>query len=198
MQLKLLNQSEAHLKYINIKNEFLASIKINSEYQDFKTQYLLEKNPNNTFLKMSKIYPNIDEESFNERENELKKEAFYSDLFSNKIKFQEVRNYLKFINEEAQYITMHKTKGSSIENVLVVLEEFFWNKYNFGSIFQADLKESAIKLKNLKLAYVACSRAKTNLRCVRVIAPDEELQLKNDFPESIKVEIEGCAHRTKN
>ncbi|WP_407267553.1 hypothetical protein [Tenacibaculum maritimum] len=30
---------------------------------------------------------------------------------------------------------MHKTKGSGIKDVLVVLDEYFWNKYNFKTIF---------------------------------------------------------------
>ena len=32
-------------------------------------------------------------------------------------------------NEETEYITMHKTKGSSIENVIVVMDECFWKEY---------------------------------------------------------------------
>lgn len=34
---------------------------------------------------------------------------------------------------------MHRTKGSGIENIIVVLDEQSWNKYNFSTIFDKDL-----------------------------------------------------------
>ena len=77
---------------------------------------------------------------------------------------------------------MHKTKGSGIENVMVVMDEYFWNKYNFKSIYdktETDLKK---KLKNQKLFYVACSRTIKNLFCVRLVSDEaEERQLLDYF-----------------
>ena len=85
---------------------------------------------------------------------------------------------------------MHKTKGSSIENVVVVLDENFWNKYNFKTIFEdepTDPKERDRRLKSLKLAYVAFSRARTNLVCIRIITPEEENNIVKFFPDMQKI-----------
>lgn len=72
-------------------------------------------------------------------------------------------NYFKYVNEETQ------TKGSGIDNVIVVLDEYFWNQYNFNLIFDSNYKDEKKKLKNQRLAYVARSRAITNLTCVKLI-----------------------------
>ena len=180
----ILRRSDTHLEYLTKKDEFLNALTSDAEYQAFKKIYL---DGNNTLTKMEKAGFKIDDESFSEKEKDFRKETFFLELFSKKISFQEVRNYLKFLNEEGEYITMHKTKGSSIENVLVVLEEFFWNEYKFGTIFKNNPEDDDTKLKNLKLTYVACSRARTKLHCARVISPEEESQLKLYFPNAIKV-----------
>lgn len=85
---------------------------------------------------------------------------------------------------------MHKTKGTGIENVLVVLDEYFWNEYNFENIFSTSHLLDSKTEKNRKLVYVACSRAKRNLSCVRLISAAEEDAWKAAFPEVIKVPLE--------
>ncbi len=85
---------------------------------------------------------------------------------------------------------MHKTKGTGIDNVLVVLEEFYWNKYDFGSIFDDEELDIAKREKNLKLFYVACSRAKKNLRCVRLVSQEEKSKFLNRFKDFKVAEIE--------
>ena len=109
------------------------------------------------------------------------------------IKFSEIMNYVTYINEQAEYITMHKTKGSGIPNVMVVLEEYFWYKYNFSAIYDSSEADTDKKLFNQKLFYVACSRAIDNLICIKVIPSGMEKDLLNLFEgcevEQIKVNL---------
>lgn len=78
---------------------------------------------------------------------------------------------------------MHKTKGSSIENVIVVLDEYFWREYDFEKLIR---NEKSSTLENTrKLFYVACSRAKKNLVIVRLIRPEEEEELLRYFDKDI-------------
>lgn len=170
-ELKILKKSEPYLGYIEKRNKCLSELSGDKEFNEFKDLYLGGKN---TLTRIKNDITDIDEYDFKELERNVKKEIFYNELFSDKIKFQDVINYFNYQNEHTQYITMHKTKGSGIDNVLVVLDEYFWNsEYDFQSIFsdEVNLKK---KLKNQKLFYVACSRAKTNLKVVRLISSEAE------------------------
>lgn len=181
----LVKKSDKFDEYIHFKDIFLEDLPKNDKYKAFKNQYQLG---NSTFAKMKKINTDIEEEEFDDLKREVKKEVFYIDLFSNKITFSEIINYYNYLNEETEYITMHKTKGSSIENVKVVLDEYFWNDYNFKSLYDLDAKTD-MKEKTEKLFYVACSRTKTNLSCIRVIEEDEEVALLKLFPEAQKIDL---------
>ncbi len=59
----------------------------------------------------------MSEEKFNELNNILKKVNFLTTLLSKDLKFKEVFKYITYLNEKLDHITMHKTKGSSIESV---------------------------------------------------------------------------------
>src|SRR5690606_1780175 len=148
-------------------------------------QFLFDYNKNEEFLKLEKHFNDgantvirlnaqkkhiISQEKFDEFLNNLKKKNFYDELFSDKINLEEVINYYDYLNEttESDYITMHKTKGSGIKNVMVILDEYFWPKYNFKSIYD-DSTDADKKLKNQKLFYVACSRTIKNLVIVRLV-----------------------------
>jgi DNA helicase-2/ATP-dependent DNA helicase PcrA len=138
---------------------------------------------------MQKEVTDLNEEVFKEYQRLYKKEKFFNDLFSSKIKFKEVLNYFSYLNEETDYITMHKTKGSGIKNVLVVLEEYFWSKYKFRTIFDSGETDIQKKLYNQKLFYVACSRSIDNLVCIKVITPDEKDDLVCFFSNHEEVRI---------
>jgi len=181
----LVNKADKFDEYIHFKDVFLEDLSENGKYKAFKRQYQLG---NSTFAKMKKINTDIEEEEFDDLKREVKKEVFYIDLFSSEITFSEIINYYNYLNEETEYITMHKTKGSSIENVTVVLDEYFWNDYNFKSLYDLDVKAD-MKEKTEKLFYVACSRTKTNLCCIRVIEEDEEMALLKLFPEAQKIDL---------
>lgn len=180
----LLKESDSYKSYVDRKDVFMKEIETDEKYKDFREKY---NEGNNTFTKMGKVYELDSEEHFKELERMYKKERFYSDLFSDKIKFSEIMNYVTYINEQAEYITMHKTKGSGIQNVMVVLEEYFWYKYNFSAIYDSNETDTDKKLFNQKLFYVACSRAIKNLICIKVIPSEMENDLLNLF-EGCKVE----------
>lgn len=175
----LLVRSDSYNSYIDRKEAFLSHLLKDEFYPTFKSQY---DNGHNTFARMVKEVEDLNEEVFREYERLYKKERFYNDLFSNKIKFKEILSYFSYLNEETNYITMHKTKGSGIENVMVVLDEYFWyQKYKFKTIFDTSESDASKRLYNQKLFYVACSRAIKNLVCIKVIAPEEKDDLLNYF-----------------
>jgi len=179
---ELLQESDEFIQYIERKEKFKKSLLEDEEYQKFKVEY----HENNTYNKMKKVLIEIKEGEFKELERKVKKEIFYEEFFSKKVNFNEIINYFNYVDEQTEYITMHKTKGSSIENVLVVLDEYFWSKYSFKSLFDSDNNEK--KLKNQKLFYVACSRAEKKLYCLKIVkSEDEKKELLDFFPDAYKI-----------
>ena len=53
-----------------------------------------------------------------------------------------------------------------------------------------DTKENMVS-KVQKLFYVACSRTKSNLICVRLIIQDEEVSFKEYFPSAQMINLES-------
>lgn len=184
---KLIKKSDSYLNYISNKDTFLKNIELDKRFLELETLF---SKGENTFAKIAKIDSNISEEEFEEFDKNRKKKNFYIKLFSKELKFLEVLNYYDYIdgNIESSYITMHKTKGSGIENVMVVMDEYFWNKYSFKSIYDSNEHDSNKKTKNQKLFYVACSRAIRNLVCVRLVSDNEEEQQLLDFFKGFKIE----------
>ena len=176
-RLNLLKKSESFMEYKNRAENFLEETNKDANCAKFKVDYY---DDGHTLAKMQKKQPNIDEDTFKEQERNLKQKEFFEALFSDKVSFAEVLNYFKYEDEQTPYITMHKTKGTGIDNVLVVLDEYFWNEYDFLAAFNPDEKDFEKKEKNLQLIYVACSRAKFNLRCVRLVSSGEEEKLFTD------------------
>ncbi len=187
IEIKLLKVSEKYLGYLERRSSFLDGVAIDLDYIKFKELY---KNGKNTLPRIRNDLPNLDQYDFDELEKKVKKEIFFHDLFSKKVSFQEVLNYYNYSNEFTQHITMHKTKGSGIENVLVVLDEYFWHsEYDFRSIY-SDGFDAAKKWKNQKLFYVACSRAIKNLKVVRLLSDaDEEGDFTSMFQHSTYIEL---------
>ena len=183
-QTNIIKKSETNQEYLNKKEEFYSNLD-DIEYPIFKENY---NSGNNTYTRMRNVMTNIIEEDFKELEREVKKDNFYITLYSNEIEFQEIINYYKYINEDLDYITMHKTKGSSIDNVIVVLDEYFWNDYNFSEVFDSEI-DTEKKLNSQKLVYVACSRTKTNLTCIKLINSEEEILIQTIFPNCERIEI---------
>lgn len=184
---KLIKKTDSYNQYISNKDAFLESLKANDRFKYLETLF---KDGGNTSVRMNAKDSSISDEEFEEFDKNLKKKIFYSELFSEKLKFSEVLNYYNYIDENiiSDYITMHKTKGSGIENVMVVMDEYFWNKYNFKSIYDVNEKDLIKKSKNQKLFYVACSRTIKNLICVRLVSDEDEEKLLLDFFKGFKTE----------
>jgi DNA helicase-2/ATP-dependent DNA helicase PcrA len=185
---KLLGKSDAYLSYLSSKNEFISTLSKDEEYQTFKASYL---DDGHTYSKMTKKGIILEEEDFKEKERDYKKECFYTDLFSDKISFKEIINYYNYLEEKSEYITMHKTKGTGIENVMVILDEYFWTKYNFKTIFDDSETDLEKRLHNQKLFYVAASRTINNLVCIKLISKDEEVKLKQYFINNEEIILFG-------
>ena len=175
---KLMKKTERFINYIDKINNFLSEYNNSSDYIKLEKLYYLE---GNTVAKLKKNHNlEIEEEEFNDFIKAFKKKNYYLKLFSNEIKFQEALNYYQYLNEETPYITMHKTKGSGIENVMVVLDEYFWNKYNFRCIYDTDSNIDK-RIKNTNLFYVSSSRAIKNLIIIRLIEDEQEEELLEQY-----------------
>lgn len=176
-----------------ISNSLIKKTERASNYELNSRNFLQEFNSNVIFTQLEGYYEkgfntvnrvnaeyklDYDQQEFDDFLDNLKKKRFYKNLFSKDLKFNEVLHYFNYLNEEANYITMHKTKGSGIENVLVVLDEYFWSKYQFKSVYKKEQRS----LFNQKLFYVSCSRAIKNLSILRFVEnEDEETDLVNYF-----------------
>ena len=104
---KILKKSDSFEELLNrIKNSLI-------EHEQNENLKLFEINFNNdghTFLKMLKIDPQIDEDTFNEQKRYLEQKHFYKELLSTRFSFSEVINYLRYEEEKTPFITMHKTQ----------------------------------------------------------------------------------------
>ena len=181
---ELLKKSERHSEYLEQKDRFFDELSKKADFEHFKELYLDGKN---TFNRIKGDLPDLEQDDFNELERDIKKDIFYKGVFSDDLKFQEIMNYFHYQNEDTQYITMHKTKGSGIDNILVVLDEYFWSEYDFKTVFFEDHNIEK-KIKSEKLVYVACSRAEKNLRCVRLVSSeDEKKNITQFFENNIEV-----------
>lgn len=183
---KIIRKSDSYLAYIERKDSFLADLEKDNAYQKFKERFTSGVN---TISRMEREGTELTEEVFNELKSNLKRERFYEELFSESISFNEVINYYRYLNEECDYITMHKTKGSGIKNVLVVLDEYFWSRYKFKFSPDSTKSSSVFTPPNMKLFYVACSRTIRNLTVIKVVTSDEEKHLLAAFPDFEKVVV---------
>ena len=190
----LLKKSESNESFFARVKVDLSFYQTDEIHNNFKKIY---EDSGNTFLRFNSHsnvvehdeFRDFNEEDFYEKERDLNKEEFLTRLLDDEISFKEILNYYSYLNEYLPFITMHKTKGGEIENVLVVLDEYFWTQYNFKNAFLAEIDQSK-KEKNANLIYVACTRAKTNLRCVRLVKDEEEENLfKTYFSNAIKFEL---------
>ncbi len=177
---KLIKLSDSCVNKINRERAFVEEYSKDEFYKIFKEQYLAG---NNTYNKFKDIIEIPSEDVFDDWKSIYKRERFINELLSPDLKFIEALNYSKYLAEETEYITMHKTKGSSIQSVIVVMDEFFWNEYKFSSLYSPESDTNADRVINSKkLIYVACSRAMSGLVCVKVLTADEVDAFKGAFP----------------
>ncbi|MBC2022888.1 ATP-dependent helicase [Listeria booriae] len=185
---KLIRITETCQNILDLNEKFIQDLSTNVKYNEFKKHY---SDGQNTYSKIKNFIELESEEEFAEYDRIYKKELFINILFSKEIKFSEARNYYKYLGEESEYITMHKTKGSSIESVIVVMEEYFWNEYDFSTLYnreRANNKQERAE-NSQKLIYVASSRARKSLRCVRLLLQDEVEAFKDRFPMAEEIHL---------
>lgn len=179
---KLLKRAETFQNIAEKNSNFLNQLNNDAQFQLFKKLYLEGQN---TFNKIKDSIDINSEEEFDYYHLLFKRERFITELFSSSLKFSEILNFSKYLNEETEYITMHKTKGTSIPSVIVVMEEYFWNEYDFSLLYKtADNSKREKAIRSQKLIYVACSRAKHNLICIKVLTSDEVPAFLQRFPEA--------------
>lgn len=179
---RLIEQTEVSTNEASRKNQQ----ETDPRYKEFLSHY---QNGYTTYAKLKTVWDISSKEEFDFLEGKRKREAFYQELYSEELKFSEVRNYCAYLDERTEYITMHKTKGTSIPSVIVVMEEFFWNEYDFSLLWNpVPGKEKKLE-KSQKLIYVACSRARKNLACIRILTSDEEALFKTRFPQAERIDI---------
>lgn len=80
-----------------------------------------------------------------------------------KVPYHEFINLYNYLEGFTPYSTQHKTKGSEYDNVLIVLDNGNWAKYNFKYLFENIKDKEEIIERTQKLFYVCCTRAKENL-----------------------------------
>lgn len=180
--------SDSCINKIERERAFVEQYSNDEFYQKFKALYL---SGNNTYNRIKDMIDIPSEDVFDDWKAIYKRECFINELLSPDLKFIEALNYSKYLAEETEYITMHKTKGSSIQNVIVVMDEFFWNEYNFSSLYlpESDTNNNRV-INSKKLIYVACSRAISGLVCVKVINSNEVESFKRFFPSAEQILIQ--------
>ena len=180
--LHLLKKPDGFTYFFEKMNQFLIDLNGDEEFQRLRSLHVAG---DSTLTKLQKHYPSLSSSEYKEFEAKLRKEEFYQEIATDRFSFQEVSKYLEYANDQTGYITMHNTKGSGIENVLVVAEEYFWSKYDFQSLYSSTGSKPERIERTAKLFYVACSRAIKNLRCIRIVADQNE---ENELVEFFK----GC------
>lgn len=182
---KLIKITETCQNTLNANTQYLRDLASDEKYQKFKELYT---NGLNTFTRIKDSFEIASEEEFDHYKYRYKKEEFINILFSQSVKFVDAIIYTRYLNEDSNYVTMHKTKGSSIDSVIVVMEEFYWNEYDFSLLYAENTKKEKHE-NSQKLIYVACSRARKSLRCIRLLLENEVEQFKICFPSAERVNL---------
>lgn len=100
------------------------------------------------------------------------KEYVYNRVKS--VKFEEFQKLYDYLEGRTPFSTQHKIKGTEFNNVLVVLDNANWTKYDFENLFLGSGTASVLE-RSQKIFYVCCTRTKENLAvyfnkpCERVI-----------------------------
>jgi DNA helicase-2/ATP-dependent DNA helicase PcrA len=78
------------------------------------------------------------------------------------VQYNEIQKLYAYLEGQTPFSTQHKTKGTEFNNVLVILDNGKWNKYNFENIFLKNGTPTVLE-RTEKIFYVCCTRAKENL-----------------------------------
>lgn len=79
------------------------------------------------------------------------------------IKFLEFKALFNYLENYTVFSTQHKIKGAEFDNVLIIMDNGKWSKYNFDYMLNNTSDKEKIIERTLKLFYTCCTRAKENL-----------------------------------
>lgn len=191
----LLRVSDSHKAFVDRRNELLSKFAGDPVFAEFEE---LHRSGHRTKLQMSKevaatsmkhISDELLEREYDDSLKGLKQKNFLDSLFSTELPLGEIMAFYEYEDSEGEFSTMHKTKGTGIENVLLVIDEYGWTtEYDFMSCFSKENPQSRREIASRKLLYVASSRTMKNLVCIRLMKSQEEAdQIAAFFPEAIKL-----------
>lgn len=78
------------------------------------------------------------------------------------VDYSVLKNLYAYLEGLTAFSTQHKIKGAQFDNVLVVLDNGNWSKYNFQYLFENNGSDS-VRERTRKLFYVCCTRSKERL-----------------------------------
>lgn len=124
--------------------------------------------------------------------NFIENRGYYLWLRLKKFPFKEYVNSIAYLREYVSVITQHKVKGSEYENVLVLLDNGKWSRYNFDTLFGKGSSNENVQNRTKRLFYVAITRAMKNLI---VYMPSNDCQIiekaKDYFEQSDIVNVQS-------
>lgn len=192
----LIKVSESHKAFVARRKELLERLQDDPVFAAFEALHASGYRTKAQMLKEIVAEPrenlNADliEAEYEDRANELKQKVFFDELFSEKLSLAEILSFYEYDENDVGFATMHKTKGTGIENVLLVIDEYGWTtEYDFLNCFSGKIPETKKDIASRKLLYVAASRTKKNLVCVRLMNDQAEVdRISPYFPEAIRVQ----------
>jgi len=152
----------------------------NQQYNEFvrKTEYKIVSIEDKKILKeridelsdvqsksIEEIINKADEYGICKKDDKLQRFILEREYVFNRVKeiaFSEFQNLHNYLEGNTPFSTQHKTKGAEFDNVLVILDNGGWNKYNFEKMFVGVNSES-VETRTRKIFYVCCTRTKENL-----------------------------------
>lgn len=194
----ILDEASSLLEFIKMSMSILHEAEYREEKENweiiFSKFYDLENGHETTYETIieSIIKPLLTEEVSDDTSDEFK-ESFYNLLEESSVQFT---NWFNFItsgfNKAISYSTIHGTKGTEFDNVIVILEENFGyrNPNYFKSAISnivnrvvLDPNEEEKQIIATNLLYVASTRAKKNITFLYFghIPPNEKKVLKEYF-----------------
>ena len=121
--------------------------------------------------KAEQIFGNSLSEAF---DNFINEQGAYLWRQIKSIPFAEYVKSIEYQKEYLPFATQHSVKGSEYDNVLVVLDNMKWSKYNFKNLFAHDKKSENVYNRTKKLFYVCITRAKKNLV---IFMPENDIKI---------------------
>ncbi len=86
------------------------------------------------------------------------------------VPYAEFLSLYRYLEGQTPFSTQHKTKGDEFDNVLVIMDNGKWSKYNFDKLFNelgnpgsSPDSDAGILERTRKIFYVCCTRSMENL-----------------------------------